>query len=509
MIIQLSGDSSQEPIRLDSASAYDGTDLPIDGPGGQILHVMGWGTTSSGGSSAPRLMEVDVAYHSNPDCNDAYGAGSITDSMMCAASPGQDSCQGDSGGPLIVKRDEAVYDVQVGVVSWGYGCADPRYPGVYARISDVRSWLDYEVAQLGHSLPSPCPSPGSPTPAPTTRAPTPAPTTPPATPTMAPTPAPTTAAPTPAPVAISCPAGDMVQIAWLDVGQEATCATANPGDAVVCDGSFSVDRTADSVTATCVGTVLEVRSGQQLTCAQNLESFGFADRNRGDPNVWTMSNGGDYSCQNGKSVEVAQQTCSSMGARLCSLAELEAYETAGSGCGFDNKPLWTADECTTTGGEPGYMTGMGSDGSNPSCKPVNGGTAAVRCCADKCVSETCAEDLQGSGFADRGKGDPTVWAMSSGGGFSCQNGKSIEVAQETCSSMGARLCLLSDLENLEAGGSGCGFDNSQTWTGTACTTDAGEPGYFSGRGSDGNNPVCEPTNGGTAAVRCCADTCSA
>lgn len=56
--------------------------------------------------------------------------------MICAGTPGQDSCQGDSGGPLVVNG------VQVGVVSWGYGCARPGYPGVYSNIANLRGFID-------------------------------------------------------------------------------------------------------------------------------------------------------------------------------------------------------------------------------------------------------------------------------------------------------------------------------------------------------------------------------
>lgn len=43
--------------------------------------------------------------------------------------------QGDSGGPLVYNG------VQVGIVSWGALCAKPGYPGVYTRVSEVRSWI--------------------------------------------------------------------------------------------------------------------------------------------------------------------------------------------------------------------------------------------------------------------------------------------------------------------------------------------------------------------------------
>ena len=59
----------------------------------------------------------------------------IVDSdMICAARNGKDSCQGDSGGPLI-RLDATGSRVQIGIVSWGYGCARKNYPGVYGQVS--------------------------------------------------------------------------------------------------------------------------------------------------------------------------------------------------------------------------------------------------------------------------------------------------------------------------------------------------------------------------------------
>jgi len=100
--------------------------------------VSGWGTTSSGGSQPNALRDTTVQTQSNAQCNNAYG-GAITDAMICAAASGRDSCQGDSGGPLV--RNVGGFFRLIGVVSWGSGCADPNFPGVYARVTDEINWI--------------------------------------------------------------------------------------------------------------------------------------------------------------------------------------------------------------------------------------------------------------------------------------------------------------------------------------------------------------------------------
>merc|ERR1712029_1001418 len=109
--------------------------VTLDRTGGQTepedFIVTGWGTLSSGGSLPSILQKVTVPFVDEETCKDAYGSSSITDGMICAGRKGKDSCQGDSGGPMVNMNGE-----QVGVVSWGYGCAAAGYPGVYTRVSN-------------------------------------------------------------------------------------------------------------------------------------------------------------------------------------------------------------------------------------------------------------------------------------------------------------------------------------------------------------------------------------
>merc|ERR1712051_102289 len=108
-----------------SSSVIDTIAIPSSGqeyPSGHICTVSGWGTTSEGGSLASTLMKVDVPVVSDDDSRD---------SMVCAGldAGGKDSCQGDSGGPFMCG-----FGLD-GVVSWGYGCAQPGCPGVYTQTS--------------------------------------------------------------------------------------------------------------------------------------------------------------------------------------------------------------------------------------------------------------------------------------------------------------------------------------------------------------------------------------
>ena len=115
-------------------------------PVGQECWVTGFGLTSEGGNPARYLREAKVPIVSSRECAKSYNP--ITRRMICAGyvrKGGIDSCQNDSGGPLVCKYRGRYH--LAGVVSFGIGCARPKYPGVYARVTELRAWIDRNTRQ--------------------------------------------------------------------------------------------------------------------------------------------------------------------------------------------------------------------------------------------------------------------------------------------------------------------------------------------------------------------------
>jgi len=117
---------------------------------GEDAIATGWGRLAAKGNFAKILQKVDLKVMSNRKCNrilnSTHKEQKVTDFMICANMPGtnKDACQGDSGGPLITTNGGngitpgENYEL-IGVTSWGWGCG--KYPGVYARVTEVMGWI--------------------------------------------------------------------------------------------------------------------------------------------------------------------------------------------------------------------------------------------------------------------------------------------------------------------------------------------------------------------------------
>ncbi|MEU1184959.1 serine protease [Streptomyces sp. NPDC005820] len=112
--------------------------------------VAGWGAATQGGAQQRYLLKATVPFVSDATCRTYSGySGLVASDEICAgyASGGVDTCQGDSGGPMF-RRDSANEWVQVGIVSWGIGCAQPNAPGVYSEVSTFASAIASAAASL-------------------------------------------------------------------------------------------------------------------------------------------------------------------------------------------------------------------------------------------------------------------------------------------------------------------------------------------------------------------------
>src|SRR6185503_11534419 len=120
---------------------------------GDLETIAGWGNTSADGEEYPdTLQKAQVPITTDTYCKSRYteddGWDFDPETMVCAGYPegGVDTCQGDSGGPLFGAAADGTRRV-VGVTSWGNGCAQEDFPGVYARVADtkLREWVKSET----------------------------------------------------------------------------------------------------------------------------------------------------------------------------------------------------------------------------------------------------------------------------------------------------------------------------------------------------------------------------
>jgi secreted trypsin-like serine protease len=119
---------------------------------GSYVTAIGWGSTvgyESGEEVTPTypsiLRDVELPLQQDANCLESLGTSYDASSMLCAGfeEGGASSCQGDSGGPLVY-NDSGTWK-QIGIVSWGVGCATAGYPGVYTRLAAFSDWVESRI----------------------------------------------------------------------------------------------------------------------------------------------------------------------------------------------------------------------------------------------------------------------------------------------------------------------------------------------------------------------------
>jgi secreted trypsin-like serine protease len=113
---------------------------------GLMATVYGYGVTHENGQEMnPFLMKVTLPIVSKNQATvkEAYPVSAATEAVLFAGykEGGKDACQGDSGGPLTMVDPSTNQKIQIGVVSWGDGCARPFKYGVYSKVSQVFTWI--------------------------------------------------------------------------------------------------------------------------------------------------------------------------------------------------------------------------------------------------------------------------------------------------------------------------------------------------------------------------------
>jgi len=146
-VIELDRPSAKTPVKIGSAAERSLW------AAGAMATIAGFGVTESGGDQPAILQEAQVPIVADSVAAEAYPylvegvdplfGGFENRTQVGAGFPqgGVDTCQGDSGGPLLVPSSSGMR--LVGDTSYGAGCAEPGFPGIYGRVADseLREWI--------------------------------------------------------------------------------------------------------------------------------------------------------------------------------------------------------------------------------------------------------------------------------------------------------------------------------------------------------------------------------
>jgi trypsin len=152
MLVKLTNPSTLSPV---VELNWDPT-IPVIN---DVVTVIGFGDTISGGDPSNVLLTVTVDVYSDDVCLDLYNS-FVPETTICAGTSagGRDSCQGDSGGPLLLTNNNSNSNklLQVGVVSNGNGCGRPNFPAIYTEVAAFQSFIRQGICGMYSQIFSDC-----------------------------------------------------------------------------------------------------------------------------------------------------------------------------------------------------------------------------------------------------------------------------------------------------------------------------------------------------------------
>ncbi|XP_017137681.1 proclotting enzyme isoform X1 [Drosophila miranda] len=151
-LIELSGVAAPltaniAPICLPEAAKFLQQDFV-----GMNPFIAGWGASKHQGPTSQVLRDAQVPIVARQSCEQSYKSVfrfvQFSDKVICAGSSSVDACQGDSGGPLMMPQLEGsgYRFYLLGLVSFGYECARPNFPGVYTRVASYVPWIRQQIS---------------------------------------------------------------------------------------------------------------------------------------------------------------------------------------------------------------------------------------------------------------------------------------------------------------------------------------------------------------------------
>ena len=129
---------------------------------GKNLYAVGWGgtkkvhkhSTAKKGDLSTKLKQVTIPFLDDKKCAKKVKQMNwyfSNTTQFCAGDKRgkSDTCHGDSGGPAMalhfdpVNKEKRWY--QVGIISWGNGCAQKDEYGYYTKVSAFLNWINNKI----------------------------------------------------------------------------------------------------------------------------------------------------------------------------------------------------------------------------------------------------------------------------------------------------------------------------------------------------------------------------